>query len=90
VLVTEIQDAAPALAKGSTDRDVPTLGHGGNSHSYSYDRFGTKATFPSLAVPVVNQKLNPDIMVMQPTQNGDAGDEPELLRAPKSRRIFVQ
>src|SRR5260221_4741336 len=41
-------------------------------------------------LPVLNQNLNPDILVMQPTQNWDGCDGAELLRAPKIRRVLVQ
>jgi hypothetical protein len=40
--------------------------------------------------PVRSQNLNPDILVMQPTQKCDACDAAELLRAQKIRRIPVQ
>jgi len=39
---------------------------------------------------VLSQNLNPDILMIQPTQNCDACDGAELLRAPKVRRILVQ
>ena len=39
--------------------------------------------------PVLSQNLNPDILVMQPAQNGDGCDGTELLRAPKIRRILT-
>ena len=40
------------------------------------------------AVP--SQNLNPDIMVMQPTQNWDGRDGAKLLRAPNFGCILAQ
>jgi hypothetical protein len=39
---------------------------------------------------VLSQNLNPDVLMMQPTQNRDARDAAEPFRAPKFRRILVQ
>ena len=41
-------------------------------------------------VVVLSQNLDPDILMMQPTQNCDACDAAELLGAPKIRRFLVQ
>ncbi|MGD0076357.1 MAG: hypothetical protein ABSD31_18780 [Candidatus Binataceae bacterium] len=40
-------------------------------------------------VAVPSQKLNPDILVMQPTQNWDGCDGAALVRAPNIRRILL-
>ena len=40
--------------------------------------------------PLLSQNLNPDVLMMQPTQNWYGCDGAELLRAPKIRRILVQ
>ena len=42
------------------------------------------------AIVVLSQNLNPDVLVMKPTENWYACDVAELLRASKIRRILVQ
>jgi hypothetical protein len=63
------------------------------SASYGGDtirqQFSTLGIFRT-TTPVLSQNLNPDILVMQPTQNCDACDAAELLWASKIRRILVQ
>jgi len=39
---------------------------------------------------VLSQKLNPDILMMEPTENRYCCDAAELLRAPKIGHIFFQ
>jgi hypothetical protein len=41
-------------------------------------------------VVVLSQNLNPDVLVMQPTEDWYCCDGAELLLAPKIRRILVQ
>ncbi len=49
-----------------------------------------QAKRPTAVTVVPNQKLNPDVLMMESTENWDRGDAAELLRAPNMRRILVQ
>jgi hypothetical protein len=44
----------------------------------------------TLRIPVLSQKLNPDILMMEPTENRYCCDAAELLRAPKIGHILFQ
>jgi hypothetical protein len=44
----------------------------------------------SIIAGVPSQKLDADVLVVQPTENWNARNGAELLRAPEIRRILVQ